>query len=263
MADSQTEQAEEATEQNAENGIPPETRSARDKSEVKFPYAHLEDAIKVPRAIFERSGQQAGLVQLASWLGHGSTTTGAFRTKIGAATLFGLIEYEKGEARLTDLGSRILDPEAELVARVQAFLSVPLFKAIYDKYRGGKVLPPDSALETEILALGAAPKQKTRARQVFQRSAQQAGLFNSGKDRLILPAGVTESMLSDDAAASRQREPKNPPMIVERKALGELPGQLLLGSLPAPGEELSEDARRMWHRMADIILDQCYQKKSS
>jgi hypothetical protein len=36
--------------------------------------------------------------------------------------------------------------------------------------------------------LGVSPKQKERARQAFQRSAEQAGFFQHGSDRLVAPA---------------------------------------------------------------------------
>jgi hypothetical protein len=51
----------------------------------------------------------------------------------------------------------------------------------------GGVLPPAAALEREIVALGVSEKQKERARQVFERSAEQAGFFEHGKNRLVMP----------------------------------------------------------------------------
>ena len=40
----------------------------------------------------------------------------------------------------------------------------------------------------EIEKVGVAPKQTERARRVFQRSAQQAGFFAHGAERLVMPA---------------------------------------------------------------------------
>jgi hypothetical protein len=76
-------------------------------------------------------------------------------------------------------------------AKAQAFLKVPLYKAIFERYKGG-VLPPTAALEREIVALGVSEKQKERARQVFERSADQAGFFEHGKSRLVM-AGLGAS----------------------------------------------------------------------
>ena len=43
-------------------------------------------------------------------------------------------------------------------------------------------------MEREITQLGVSPKQTTRARQAFERSATQAGYFQHGSDRLVEPA---------------------------------------------------------------------------
>jgi len=58
---------------------------------------------------------------------------------------------------------------------------------MYDKFKNG-VLPPAAALERDIVELGVAEKQKDRARQVFERSAEQGGFFEHGKNRLVMPA---------------------------------------------------------------------------
>ena len=41
-------------------------------------------------------------------------------------------------------------------------------------------MPPAAALEREMVELGVSPKQKDKARQVFERSAEQAGFFATG-----------------------------------------------------------------------------------
>lgn len=51
------------------------------------------------------------------------------------------------------------------------------------------MLPPAAALEREIEQLGVASKQEDRARQVFERSAEQAGPFELGRNRLV-EAGI-------------------------------------------------------------------------
>jgi hypothetical protein len=100
--------------------------------------------------------------------------------------MFGLISGEKGSLQLTDLGLRVIDPQSEKAARSESFLLVPLYKAIYEAYKG-QMLPGNPALEAQIEKLGVAPKQKDKARQVFQRSATQAGYFAFGNNRLVQP----------------------------------------------------------------------------
>lgn len=106
--------------------------------------------------------------------------------------MFGVLEGEGSRHRLSQLGHAIVDPNRAREARARAFLTVPLYRAIFDGHRGG-VIPPAAALEREMVGLGVAEKQKDRARQVFERSADQAGYFEHGRNRLVMPgiaAGV-------------------------------------------------------------------------
>ena len=73
---------------------------------------------------------------------------------------------------------------------------MPLYKAIFDKNKGG-VLPPAAALERELVGLGVSEKQKGRAREVFERSAEQAGFFEHGKLNRRCP---------DDGSGSHNRK---------------------------------------------------------
>jgi hypothetical protein len=65
-----------------------------------------------------------------------------------------------------------------------------LFKAIFDNYKGGVLPSQPAALEREIVGLGVSEKVKDRARQKFEKSAEQAGFFEHGKNRLVMPAGA-------------------------------------------------------------------------
>jgi len=87
---------------------------------------------------------------------------------------------------LTPLGIRVINPQQEKAARADSFLLVPLYKRVFDDYRGN-MLPGNNALEAAMEKLGVAPKQKNKARQVFQRSATQAGYFAFGTNRLVAP----------------------------------------------------------------------------
>ena len=109
--------------------------------------------------------------QLAEWTDQSVKSSG-FRIQISTAKLFGVIERgdKASNIQLTELGRRTLDPATSRIAKAQAFLEVPLFKELFEKYREG-VMPPSAALEREIASLGVAEKQKARARQVFESSA--------------------------------------------------------------------------------------------
>jgi len=121
------------------------------------------------------------------------------------ARVFQLVEYSHRRVSLTDLGSRICDQEQEESAKVEAFLAVPLYKAVYDKFMGA-TLPPATGLEAEMTTMGVPQKQARRARQVFQRSAEQAGFFWSGKERLVKPALNASGNPSERQEGERNRD---------------------------------------------------------
>lgn len=154
------------------------------RSEIAFPYSALEDAERVALALFDWGGNEVALDQTAATLKTTVKSSG-FRTDVAAARTFGLTEG-RGVLTLTPLGRALVDSKRAPAARVQAFLSVPLFNAIYEAHQG-QVLPGTKGIEAEMLRLGVGPKQTVRARQIFQRSAQHAGFFNQGPDRLVAP----------------------------------------------------------------------------
>lgn len=162
-------------------------------SSVDFPYYDLDEAMEVAQAILDHCSTTAcSRDQLSAWLNHGSAISGSFRGKLSTARLFGLIEISPNTVKLSQLGYNILIPDQERSARVQAFLNVPLYSKLYERLKL-RMLPSDIGLESEMVELGVAPKQKAKARQTFKRSAKQAGFLDEGLGRLVMPSGLTPS----------------------------------------------------------------------
>jgi hypothetical protein len=174
----------------------------RGRSTVTFPYAALADGEAVAREL-QNYGGAASPEDLANALGQ-KARSGAFRQKVSSARLFGLVSVARGEVTLKPLGRRILDPERRAEARVQAFLSVPFYKDLFETYRG-ETLPKPSALDADFVRRGVSPKSASIARQVFMRSAERAGFFLRGPNRLILPPS------SASAPAAAGEGDKSPP----------------------------------------------------
>lgn len=162
----------------------------RQRSTIGFPYADYDSASTLAAAVHGNVGHgECSTAQLAAWTGQSPKSSG-FRVQIAAARLFGLIESDSPDAiRLTELGRRVVDPAQARAAKADAFLRVPLFNALHEKYKDG-VTPPSAALEREMVALGVSEKQKARARQVFESSAQQTGFRDAAANRLVMPAVV-------------------------------------------------------------------------
>ena len=149
-------------------------------------YMDLNSAIDLANAIHSHVGLgPCDDDQLAAW-SQQSAKPSTFRVQIYAARTFGILEGEGGKHKLGELGRMVVDPNQVQEGRARAFLAVPLYKAVFEKYKSG-VLPAAAALELDFAARGVPEKQKERARQIFERSADQAGFFEHGKNRLVMP----------------------------------------------------------------------------
>jgi hypothetical protein len=242
----------------------PETPDAagdgkREQSTISFPYQDLDEAIEIAKAIHELHGSQCSTDQIAAHIGQ-SLTSSSFKGKVATAKIFGLVTTSQGGmVSLTPLGSKIADSQQEKAARVEAFLNVPLYKAVYDQFKG-TVLPPQNGLEAAIGSLGVALKQRERARQVLQRSAQQAGFFQFGTDRLIMPAikasgaPAPTADSTEDTDADRKRKAKDDDDEEEMHPF--IKG--LLRKLPKPDSEWTVESRAKWLQAAVNIFDLMY-----
>ncbi|MGA7873263.1 MAG: hypothetical protein WCA22_20420 [Candidatus Binatus sp.] len=132
-------------------------------------------------------------------------------------------------------------------------MSVPLYLKIFNTYKGGP-LPKDDDLEAVIESFGVASKQTKRARQTFQRSAEQAKVFNEKKDRLVLPAGVSLDLTTPNGGKGRKME-----QTITQTSTGEINPLLasLLEELPASGEWSREEhdlwARVFWRTVEKLV----------
>lgn len=117
-------------------------------------------------------------------------SSGNFRLKVSSARAFGLIHTSPGRIALTELGYRILDSTQQRGARTEAFLAIELYRKLYDDFRGKQLPPRPAALERTFENYGVSPKQTDKARHAFDRSAKQAGFFEHGNDRLVMPGDL-------------------------------------------------------------------------
>jgi len=184
--------------------------------------------------------------------------TRALSVKVATARTFGLVLIDKDNVAPTRLGRDINDPHTEIAARAKSFLEVPLYRKIFDTYKGGP-LPKDADLETTIESFGVAPKQTKRARQTFQRSAGQAGVFNERQDRLVLPPGVSLDSTSSNGEKSRKME--QPPVINQTSTSDTNPLiAALIEELPSSGEWTREE-HDLWARLFLRTVDKLYKAK--
>lgn len=161
----------------------------------------------------------------------------------------------------------ISDAARQKTARAAAFLSVPLYKKVYEEFRGRQLPPRPHGLEQAFVRFGVSSKQKTNARQTFDRSANQASFFANGQqDRLIEPIiGVSSrspdsrSTAADDAGYQNDIETA-PPSKPEPVGGGNLHPfiQGLLDTLPEPQTNWTVEGRAKWLQAAANIFDLIY-----
>ena len=241
-----------------ESTVPPgqgaarEDAQKRERSTIAFPYIPLQDVIAMVVKV-EGRGHRCRVEELAADLGQ-QITSGAFRSRVSAGRMFGATEVLRGDISLTELGLRILNPDTRPDALAQAFLTVPLYRAVYDKFAGGK-LPPDQGIEAEMVRLGVPRKQVQKARQVLLRSAEIADYFRSGRDRLVRPPA--SSIANGHSAAPAPETPAVPraeavPMEDHPLIKG------LVSKLPPEGERFTSRQRERWLEAARVNLELIY-----
>jgi hypothetical protein len=226
------------------------TSNAPQSSTVAFPNVDLDAAVAITQFAYARAGLgKCPLDELAAEAG--VTISGSFRVRVAAAKTFGFIEKDGQSAvKLTDLGARVVSDGGEADARAAAFMNVPLYSQIYEKYRG-KLLPPTKALEREMVTLGVLLSMATQARQIMHRSARQAGYFASGEDRLVRPRATGPMAETLDQAVADAPPPPREEEAPRRNGGGGggryhpfIEG--LLQTLPEPGTLWTVEGRAAW-----------------
>jgi len=247
-----------------EKAAPQGDAAKRQQSTISFPYLDLDTAVEVADAMYKTRGHSTmESHELAATMGQ--VVSGAFRLKTGTARIFGLSEKGgRDGAKLSELGLRILEPETEKEARAEAFLAVPLYREIYEKYKGQR-LPPPKALEREMEALGVSGKVTDKARQTFERSARQAGFFEKGEDRLVRPYF--------DAGSGKKAEPEGREEPQDERRIDNGRGgrgggggggyhpfvEGLLQTMPEPGTLWTIEGRAAWLEAAANVFKLMYQ----
>lgn len=238
---------------------PGEGVRTRQRSTIGFPYADYDGALAVAIAIHNNAGHgTCSVAQLAPWMAQSVKSSG-FRTQLASSRLFGLIDSDNTETyRLTSLGTRVVDPAQARAAKVEAFLKVPLFAALFEKYKTG-VVPPGPALEREMVALGVPEKQKARARQVFENSAQQSGFRDHGANRLVMPAvmvppPVPPTITRDSGGGNSNGSGVAPDVGLDLDSLL----IALLQKIPSQGEPWPKERRVRWFKTFAMNVSQVY-----
>lgn len=232
-------------------------KKTKTKRQIAFPYADLNRAVKLVETIKEKQGTSCEIKQLGAWLGL-NPDGGTFSAQQTAAKCFGLLIAERGKGKvfLTDLGKDITDPKKQEVAKIEAFLHVPLYKKMYEEFEGHP-LPPSPAIERTMAQWGVPEKQARRARQVFDSSVKSAGFYNEENGWFIKPAIQNEEESAKESIANRSNNTNedcnaaSDPLIIA-----------LLSRLPKTNEEWNVEAMETWIDGLRLIFSITYNNPS-
>ena len=232
-------------------------REPRGRSTIGFPYLSLAKSVEIADAVHNLGVRGCEWNELAVSMGQ-APAGGGFRQKMLSARTFGLLEYKNQRVELTDLGLQVLDPQVKKKGLVEAFLAVPLFAKAYEALQG-VALPQPEAVNRQMVDMGVAPRQADKVRQVFLRSAKDAGFFELSPDRLAKPSiiGPTEPprhTCSIDEQSTEHIQEDKPPEESLRHPLIEA----LLGQMPPTGQKWEQTHCAMWLQTLLLSIGMLY-----
>lgn len=192
-------------------------RKARRRSVYLFPAYGFNMALDIARQVEESGGGTLTEETLAVNLGLSKSSSG-FRLKCLAARQFNLLNKQGATVSTTSIAKAILKPtsnEDALRGYRQSFLSIPLFQAVAERYRGQRL--PDSqtlrnVLEREFMV---EHKRVQQAERLLLDSARDTYLLKHRGDGTYLsisdsPAGPLDEPglpIDSDTATMTQGEP--------------------------------------------------------
>ena len=168
----------------------------------RAPYIDLVEAVQIIEACYDRAGDEIPF-DLFSEVTRNTASSSSFTRKMATCRNFGLITVSGNKINLTEVAERIFrprDPNERQAALKDAFLSIDLFRRIYDKYLG-RILPQDEYLANTFSDY-VPPEEARKWVDRFVESANEAGLLldrSDGKTQVI--DGARQAAIDSAVAA--------------------------------------------------------------
>ena len=237
-------------------------RKTRQRSVYLFPAYGFTTALDIARMVEESGGGSLTEETLAVNLGLSAKSSG-FRLKSLAARQFQLLGKQGDTLITTPIAKAIFKPTSSEDAQRgyrEAFLSIPLFQAVAERYRGQRL--PDShtfrnVLEREFYVEHARVQQAER---MLLDSARDVHLLKHTSDGTYLdaiedgtgatgePSGIATGALDPisarDSASHLPASPTSSPVI---------PANVLTFTIEEIGELDSEDFEAVWRALGILI----------
>ena len=187
-------------------------RVPRVKAENRYPGYDLTSSLEAAKVVKEKGGNACTPEQLGAFLGYRNTAGGGFAARVASAKAFGLIRTERNHYEATARAEAALypiTPESRAEALRDAFLGVPIYRRIYDRFRGTQ-LPQEVGMKNLLHTEFGLPAgdRLTVAYRVMMDSAETAGFFSvNGGQRTHL----IEPLINGRRDEGTPRPPAAPP----------------------------------------------------
>lgn len=184
-----------------------ETTSPRRKRGTGFPVVSLADAARILKDA-GKYGFEHPVAAFASYMGHSTTNSGAFRQRMAAFRDWNLVTGRGETVSLTDTARRIAlpeSPDAERQALKDAFESCAVMRQLYDGMAKGQALERAKLASRAVHDLGVSPSSTEKFVDSFTESAMVAGLAQMSEAGDIVLLG-SESRDRADVVASAPGE---------------------------------------------------------
>lgn len=196
-------------------GQPASDEHRRRKPSTGFPVLDLgEAAAMLVRA--SQHGWEHTVAEIAGYLGHATTNSGAFRAKLAALRDYGLISGRGESLEITPVGRMIAIPETDVqrLGALQEAFAKTVFGSVYQESVKGTPVSIDSIARRAVTRLGVAPASQRQFGDVFAHSASAAGLAETtGDGKITLLARPQIRSSTGDSPGSEAALPGEDPPI--------------------------------------------------
>ena len=195
------------------DGDADDTKRPRRKRGTGFPIVPLSEAARILKEA-GKYGFEHPTPAFASYMGHSTTNSGAFRQRLSAFRDWELVTGRGEMLTMTEVARMIAVPtdlDAERRAMQQAFRSCDVFSRLYDQTAKGQPLNPDRLGGRAVHEFGVTPAKSSKFIESFIESAlavEFAALDDNGD--VVLWGSVN----SQDVAGVPVRETDTSPPVV-------------------------------------------------
>ena len=194
-----------SNESNAQGKDNVDSKRPSRKRGTAFPVVPLSDAARIIKVAGE-SGFEHATASFATYMGHSTINSGAFRQRLAAFRDWELISGRGDMLALTEVAKRIAmstDEAEECQALQQAFKNCDVFDGLHQKMAKGQPLGRERLGAVAVLDFGVAPSKKPAFVKSFVESAVAARLAEiDDQDKVVLLESDNDGLADDSGLSS-------------------------------------------------------------